>query len=557
MSRECYLCYDIKGIQQFIFSVPKLKYVVGASLLIDEFDRKAGGGEGVSGAEAIFTGGGKGTFSCNSEQIAENLREKLVKRAHENGLDLRIGINAELSEATRHADDLYPFVPDSLDGEPCYVSRLWPVTEKNGVEIKGENNTSEWIHPLIDNRAKAVRNRSERKLDTDVLNAIRTRLPEDLLTLEAKYQTSLEFLTVVGAEAEMEPDEKELAQAADAALGNRNRWAVLSLDGNDMGCQFRAFEETKPSDEKKKTWMTAMSGYLRQCTREAFYEGLTAAITAWWEKAKENQRLLKLYDQARTVVLPFRLLILGGDDILCLCHSSWAMTMAETIIETFHAKSKEVAQDAQKKGIEQLWPGTGGELTISAGIAYTGVTLPLFLSIPYAESLLGSAKAKFRKDKKDGGPTPAAVDWESITESMLDTPSARRRRDLSFKDKDLDKEIVLTMRPYRVFPNENKPKETTLQNIEQLKAKLSKIPRSVLTELMTVLTLPWGERVGRLTAMAVQNPKIMEWLDDGITDRDKLGSCWVEEENNKRCNWFLDALLLLEEEKRMEKETVR
>ena len=63
MSCECYLCYDIKGIQQFIFSVPKLKYVVGASLLIDEFDRKAGEGEVFLARKRFLPGAARGPFT--------------------------------------------------------------------------------------------------------------------------------------------------------------------------------------------------------------------------------------------------------------------------------------------------------------------------------------------------------------------------------------------------------------------------------------------------------------------------------------------------------------
>ena len=39
MSR--YLCYDVKGIQSFIFKIPKLKYIIGGSALVDIFDTAA------------------------------------------------------------------------------------------------------------------------------------------------------------------------------------------------------------------------------------------------------------------------------------------------------------------------------------------------------------------------------------------------------------------------------------------------------------------------------------------------------------------------------------
>jgi len=35
-----FLCYDLKGIQQYIFQVPRLKCCIGGSRQIDNFDRK-------------------------------------------------------------------------------------------------------------------------------------------------------------------------------------------------------------------------------------------------------------------------------------------------------------------------------------------------------------------------------------------------------------------------------------------------------------------------------------------------------------------------------------
>ena len=43
MSSPYYLCYEIEGVYPYIYSVPKLKYVVGGSLLLSSFDREAKG----------------------------------------------------------------------------------------------------------------------------------------------------------------------------------------------------------------------------------------------------------------------------------------------------------------------------------------------------------------------------------------------------------------------------------------------------------------------------------------------------------------------------------
>ena len=62
-----YLCYDLKGIQQYIFQIPKLTCCIGGSRQIDDFDRNVAGKCSVNGVRLIYSGGGKGAFECDSE----------------------------------------------------------------------------------------------------------------------------------------------------------------------------------------------------------------------------------------------------------------------------------------------------------------------------------------------------------------------------------------------------------------------------------------------------------------------------------------------------------
>lgn len=548
---SCFLCYDIKGIQQFIHSVPQLKYVVGGSLLIDGFDREmvddAAQAAGLSNTAKVFAGGGRGTFKCGCRDDAYRLRSELVRRAHQLGLDLRIGIDESLSEASHHADDLHPFVPESLEGEPCRASGLWPITLESS---RGFSEEGRGIHPLIWKRREAALQRDGAKtvadtLSQQIVSELRQRdlLPQDLRDRE------LVLLRVVGGERQEDPTLTSEAEAADVALGRRNRWAVVAMDGNDMGSQFLTMEKSGPSEEVFEQWLRRMSNAVRRCTRDAFLEALGCCIKAWWDELPAEDRLDAADDNDR-VVLPFRPLVLGGDDVLCISHASHAMMLAETVSERFRDLSREEAAEAQGQGIT-LWPATGGQLSISAGIVYTGVTLPLYSSIHYAESLLASAKGKFRKKSEPGNPTPAAVDWENITETMLDTPAARRNRELRFKDGDLGgAEVRLTARPYRF----GEP----LSELHQLRDQLEKVPRSLLAEAMLQLRRPWAERVRWLTAVAKRNAALHKLLDE--SNPAKPGPSWSvttgSGNGDIRTTSFADAVLLLDESHRMTQETV-
>ena len=50
--------------------------------------------------------------------------QSLIQAAHRIGLDIRIGKAAELSDVVQHADRLYPYLPESLAGEPCARRRF-------------------------------------------------------------------------------------------------------------------------------------------------------------------------------------------------------------------------------------------------------------------------------------------------------------------------------------------------------------------------------------------------------------------------------------------------
>ena len=110
-----YLCYDIKGIQRFIFSVPKLKCVVGASALIDQFDLDAKARAQRAGVAWIFSGGGRGAFTCSDTVTAERFERQLVAAAHEIGVDIRIGLEASLPKAAVASTDASCFAYQGAD----------------------------------------------------------------------------------------------------------------------------------------------------------------------------------------------------------------------------------------------------------------------------------------------------------------------------------------------------------------------------------------------------------------------------------------------------------
>lgn len=542
-----FVCYDIRGIQQHIFAVPNLKCIIGGSAQLDRFDRQTVPELAKRhGADRIFGGGGRGTLHGPTGTDVDALIRELVSEAYALGLDVRISQGDDLEVAVNGDQQLYAFVPDpeSLEGPPCRMSGLWPVPD--GTAGRGE---LAGVHPLIQERVRLGR---EDPFGQRLLEKLRdeSRLSPPL---QERFE-HLRFMKNVNPdEQEDEAEEQDLARRGACALGSRNRWAIVAMDGNDMGDQHRAAKSALGGDRQRWTqWLKQMSQSLHDCTEQAVMTALGEVINSWWDTAGAAMHDA---DDEGPIILPFRPLLVGGDDILLLCHPSYAMRLAESIAERFEDLTRQEAEQAKPEF--DLWPGTGNHLTISGGIVYTAVTFPLAAGIQYAESLQSSAKSIRERLRRDGEPTPAAIDWEQLTEKAIDTPQARRARELRFIDEDLPRspEIWLTERPWRV--------EQINGRLRGIAARLAKIPRSVQHELLSGLRQPYWDRVRLLTRMRKQLPDdvfSLLWQDhkhpateDGegwrLFRKDAKGDPVIT-------NPVPDAILLLQEEHRMHQETL-
>jgi hypothetical protein len=510
-----YVSYDIKGIQKAIFSVSRLLSIVGGSALIDSFDRETVKelAEASGNVRVIFSGGGKGVLETDSNDMAESLKKMLVKKAFKLGLSLRTGISSTLNDAMKEGDELYPYIPEDLEGHPCRESGLYPVTGSG-------------IHPIIQQRIEYGR---QDKLGSRILE-----LMIDLDAIPEKLRGKrLAFIKT------LDPADGPQGKAGEKLFSARNRWAVVSMDGNDLGRQFR---ECKLELRERSEWARKFSKAIAHCTENAFALAMGEVLEDY---IKEDE--LPTYDDngCPTVLIPFRPLILGGDDVLLLTHTSLAMPFARLMTRKFEELTLQ-AHDVYSNDKYEIWPANkDGKLRISSGIVYIGTSYPLHAAIDYADALLGGAKAKFRSKDDELQPTPSAVDWESITENFIDNTSDRRFRELVFEDMDLDGcRIELTRRPYTIDDLE--------RDVIPLKEKLrTSVARSITSGLLENLRKPWSERVLFLSSFSRQDDNRMLAILLDETNPSEVGDGWHVVNDKLRSTIVPDVLLLLEEEHRI------
>jgi hypothetical protein len=322
-----------------------------------------------------------------------------------------------------------------------------------------------------------------------------------------------------------------------AALGNRNRWAVVAMDGNDLGSQFRALGAEDLAGRATRAKAVDEIG------REAFLRATAELIRTWVNRFPEQARKAsgESPEGQAITVLPIRPLVIGGDDIIAICHPALAVPFVRTAIRCFEEASARHAA---------LWKLTGGKLTVSAGILFAPTGYPLHTAIPYAESLLGSAKGLGRALRNEGAPPPACIDWESVTEGLLDTPTARRRRELQFIDADraTSTEVRLTSRPYP---------DSRLDELFRLVAFFDneRIPATTIHGLQAGLRQGYFGRLAYRARIGKNHPQLAAMIDeDGPRSRWKLKKSSAGEYLTLD---VLDAVSIWKEEARLEKETVR
>ena len=473
-----YVSYDLKGVQRYVFSIPRLRYAVGASSLLADFD-EASRDLKMAGVEVDYAGGGRGLFKASDAGAADKLEAHLREKATGIGVDLRIGRDADAQEAASNEakQRLYPFLPPA-GPFVCKESGLYPVGSKGAV------------HGVVDERRRQAR--------TDALGS---GLLDELLAdprfkdlAPLREAGTLRLLRNVSPDEDDSAEQWDRAAAGQAALGGRNRWAVVCLDGNDVGQQLREGRKRHPDEGAYRDWLKRMSAALHACTRGALLAGMAEALGPWVEKHRRE-----LGEESWP--LPVRPLILGGDDVTLLCHTRLAFPLALATMRKFNELTRQKTDQ---------FPAAGGAgLTLGCGVLFVKTTFPLLTAIGYAEELLANAKSKGRRGTADAPePTVAIIDWDEVTTTLVRHPADQRRRDKEFLDgDDAGKRRKLHCRPYALDEFE--------KLLERAKsAEFADLPNSLRELLPRVLARPKWERLAALASVAAGRPAVARLMKD-------------------------------------------
>ena len=421
---------DIDKVQDFILSTPKLKTIVGASVLVakltsfnycknntilgnlnkaNDFVELANDGDYL----VIFFGGGniKIIFKDlpNAKRFIQDLQRFFIKEAPSasfsniiyNFNDIFTNKIIEKAEKELKKVKLSKRNLVNVNTNPlfklCKICRKYPASEKEKVKNEDEYLCSNCISCL-----KTYKNYKEE--NNEIL------LKDFYDKFKEKYSSDFE-------------------EKFDDIKDEKGFLAVITMDGNEFGEKLKEITKDKKGDDCIRT--------LRNFS-EKLNKGITSVLLDSLDGVLTNK------DRNLNEKMPFRPIIIGGDDI-CL---AIAADKAFRFIQKFD--NKIMSNDFFKSN----------QITYSIGISITKSHFPFYFSHRISEQLVKNGKAE-RKNRVINRNTNM-LDWEILHSSVFDDLSKIREK--VYYEKYLGETHFLTYKPYNFIENDFK----NFKNLEKI-----------------------------------------------------------------------------------------
>ncbi len=277
--------------------------------------------------------------------------------------------------------------------------------------------------------------------------------------------------------------------------------SVMNMDANDLGDKIINRIGNTVNDT---------------CVRElkTFSDDLnTAVIDMLINSLKDN---IFTPDDKKFNALPFRPIIIGGDDICLVIAGNKAIQFIRNFIE-----------NVQKNAFCK----TNG-ITFSIGVCFVKAHYPFSFAHKLSEQLLASAKAKKSQENVN------VIDWEILNTSTVEGLAAIRND--RYKTEHASNEYILTYKPY-IFKSGNYKDFNNFVHITGeletiLKSSKFKELRRIVREDKTVSHFMFRRLISRLTKD--EKKQIEGFLESLNLQKDTI---W-RQDNNKWYNNFLDMV---------------
>ena len=371
----------VQGIQSFIFQTNTLREIVGASELVEEICTKMFAEQlGISITElekdenAIINAAGNIKYIFDNEKKCKEVFREFPKRV----LETAPGIT--ISQAVIELQNGY-----NLD-----AARL-------KLEDRLREGRNMPMQPLTLGLMGIQRSR-----ETGLPERYHANNPEDYCDEGTfrKREAADTYSLLKKAIGEEMADMVKTTNRVDSFTDTNDWIAVIHADGNGLGQIVKAISKNDPSGRDFHTF----SSLLNQSTIDA---AKSAAGMVFKDTIKNGTDL------------PFRPVVLGGDDLTVIIRGSLAMPFIQNYLEAFEKFTNE-----NFEALGEKYAVLRNGLTACAGIAYVKSSFPYYYAYNLAEELCAAAK-------KDSNREKSCIMFHKVQDSFVESYEDITKRELT------------------------------------------------------------------------------------------------------------------------------
>lgn len=424
--------FDFASKQKYIFATNALREIIGASEILDKLNTQF---KDKFGNDVKYSGGGNGLAVFQTQEKADQAISFLQENCSQFGIAFSYA-TLETEKLTNESHEKLKSI--LINSKKSGVLPYFEIVIPHGALCQscGRRNSNKNLHNTEERLCDICRQKqaNAKNAHADIIETIKKINPE-IHGGPEKW-----FL--------MNTDEIKECNSENKLYGI---FAVVKMDGNSLGKKIRTFLEAAPENIEK---LSDLSNGINEASKQAI---ATACYVHFKNYITQNKKM------------PFRPIIIGGDDIAFLIDPSIAFEFTKSVSDEFTKNTKKLAT---------------GPVTISAGIAFTHSSFPLSKSIELAEELLSNSKKYGVMINKDN--PPSMIDYQVLYGSLNDNIAEIRDREYTICDG--NKKITrLWQKPYLLSGDGNLNKVENITNLTSASRNLGKIlKRSKIKRLKDV-----------------------------------------------------------------------
>lgn len=373
------LLLDVSGIQSYIFGTSRLKQNAGASWIVENVLSKE-----YLGQEPMYSGGGNALLDFSTEDSAKAFAREWSLRILKEypGLQPLTGLHT----SEKYSDNNFGEFLNDCRKALAKTKALY----QTQTELSRYGVTAECIHT-----GGSANYYDKGKYFSHIAKIKKDNFNNSTKLLKHKTEmTGINFpyeLTDIGGKTND---------------NYRSGIAVVHIDGNEMG---HRFQQLKTLDDYE-----GLSKNVEKWVKDAI-----ASVTVVIDELMRDNDIRKDLGLEKPSILPFRPIIIGGDDVTYVCNSGLGLLTAKLFLDKF----KELQEIDGKKG--------GDIVSACAGVAFVKPSFPFAQAYDLAEDLCRNAKIRYRKFMKEINDKiyqePSFIDFHNLQSGIIEPLDAMRK----------------------------------------------------------------------------------------------------------------------------------